>query len=251
MAMRSRRGQVLVLAALTIAITIISTQAYIYQLSKTETSDDWSTLSDYVLSIEQGSRHVVVASLINVSRGGATSNLRENLDRWESFVGGDYRFGRCDLNSSAISQPLYSQGVWLDWGTDGIGVSSASTDWTMNLSGRGTRVDWDFNVNITTTAIVTGSYTGMQGDAKQVTVFLNLLNEGGSTLAANVNLSHFTQGEWRDTTVLESYSQLDFGNGTYRYVFTDDIPGNQVQIRVQIYDRREVFVQAEASLSEE
>jgi len=249
--MRSRpgRGQVLVLAALTISLAILSTQAYVYQLSRTEASAGWSALSDYVLSIEQGSRHVVVASLINVSRGGASSNLGDNLDRWESFVSGDYSYGRCDLNATAISQAPYSDGVWLDWGTEGKGVSSACADFTLNLSGRGADVDWSFTENMTTTVLISGSWVIVETNLKKVTMVVNLLNEGEPALAGTITIAYHN-GSWRDPTQLESYSWQDFGNGTYRYSFTDTLPGAQVQVRAQAYDRRDIFVQAEASLSE-
>ena len=250
MSSRRVRGQVLVLAALTLSLAILSTQAYIYRRSRTEASADWSALSDYVLSIEQGSRHVVVASLINISQGGAASNLGGNLDRWETFVSGDYQFGRCDLNATPASQPPYSGGIWLNWGTNGRGVSSASADFTLNISGRGAEVDWSFTQNITTTAVISGSYTRGLGNIKQVTVLLNLLNEGAPALAGRVTLAYLSGGTWRDPAELGSYSRQDFGNGTYRYSFTDAIPGNQVQVRVQVHDRRGIYVQAEASLSE-
>jgi hypothetical protein len=249
-ASRRGRGQVLVLAALTISLVILSTQAYIYHLSRTGASAGWSALSGYVLSIEQGSRHVVAASLINVSQGGEASSLGGNLDRWEAFVEGDYRFGHCNLNSTVASQTPYVDGVRLDWETDGMGVSSASADFALNLSGRGAEVDWSFNVNITTTAMISGSYVRGEGDIKHVKVILDLLNEGEPALAGIVNLSYHKEGEWRDPAELDSYSQQDFGNGTYRYSFTDTIPEAQVHVRVQAYDRRDVFVQAEADLSE-
>ena len=248
MSRRSIRGQALVLAALTISLAILSTQAYVYQRSRAEASADWSALSDYVLSIEQGSRHVVVASLVNVSNGGAASNFRGNLDRWESLAAGDYQFGRCDLNATVASQTPYSDGLWLDWGTDGKGVSSASADFTLNLSGRGAEIDMIFEGNITTTALVSGSFVRFGGNIKQVTVILDLLNEGEPALAESIDLAYLKEAKWWDPSVLGSYSRQDFGNGTYLYSFTDEIPGNRVPVRFQAYDRRVVFVQAEAAL---
>ena len=251
--MRSRpgRGQVLVLAALTISLAILSTQAYIYQRSRTEASADWSALSDYVLSIEQGSRHVVVASLINVSQGGTTSNLGGNLDRWESFVGGDYSFGRCDLNATLASQPPYSEGVWLDWGTAGKGVSSAFAGFTMNLNGRGAEVDWSFDVNVTTTALVSGSYEQVDQQHKLVTLGVNVLNEGEPSLAGTITIFYSSSKDptWEDAGTLDDYSWRDLGNGTYSYSFTVNVKEKEdVYIRAEVYDRRDIFVQAETTL---
>jgi len=174
------------------------------------------------------------------------------LDRWEAFVGGDYSFGRCDLNATAASQPPYSDGVWLDWGTAGKGVSSASADFTLNLSGRGAEVDWSFAENMTTTALISGSYEtiGPGQNRKRVTVILNLLNEGEPALTGSISILYMKGGKWWDPTILGSYSRQDFGNGTYQFTFEDNIPSNLVRVHADVYDRRDVFVQAEASLSE-
>jgi len=248
--LRQGRGQVLVLAALTISLAILSTQAYVYQRSRARYSTDYSILSDYVLSIEQGSRHVVVASLINVSGGGGASNLEGNLDRWEALVVGDYRFGRCDLNTTLASQLPYSDGVWLDWGTDGKGVSSAFADFTLNLSGRGVGVEWSFDVNASTVVLVSGYWAPIHTNETLVTVIIDLLNDGEPALASNVTVAYWRSNEWNDPSVLPSYSMLDYGNGTYRCSFIDVIPDTPIQVRVQASDRRGVFVQAEASLPE-
>jgi hypothetical protein len=245
----SRRGQVLVVAALAIALTILSTQAYVYRLSRTRISPEHNHLCDYVLCIEQGSSHAVTASLVNVSRGGATSNLRANLDRWESFVAADYSLGRCELNATPASEPPYSEGVWLDWGIDGEGVSSAWADFTMNLSGMGVEVDDRFTVNVTTRVIVSGSYTTIENDNKEIAMVVNLLNEAEPALSGSIGLEYLeSPGQWLEPTQIQSYT--DYGNGTYRYIFTESVAGTEVQVRAQVTDQRGVFVQAEATLVE-
>ena len=219
------------------------------RLSKTGRSDAWIKAS-----YESGRDDLVDFGSEETKdgyyRGRATSNLRDNLDRWKSFVGGDYSFGRCDLNATAASQPPYSEGVWLDWGTDGMGVSSASADFTMNLSDRGAEIDWSFTENMTTTVMVSGSYDRLGTYEKQVTVVVNLLNEGEPTLAGTITLSYFKSWALRDPSELSSYSWQDFGNGTYRYSFTDSITSSTVRVHVETYDRRGIFAQAEASLYE-
>ncbi|MCW3978686.1 MAG: DUF2341 domain-containing protein, partial [Candidatus Bathyarchaeota archaeon] len=91
-------------------------------------------------------------------REGFSSNLNGYLGRWEQFVGGEYRFGLCELNATVFDQAPYTDGIWLDWGADGVGRSSAAVDLTLNVSGRGVEVDWGFSANTTTTVEVSGSY---------------------------------------------------------------------------------------------
>jgi hypothetical protein len=247
---RHGRGQVLVVAALGIALVIISTQAYVLELSRTMVSSDYDCYSDYVLGIEQGAGHVVCASLANVSLGGASSVLMFNLDRWEAFVSGDHTFGWCDLNAMPASQSPYLEGIWLDWGTEGEGVSSACVEFTLNVSSRGLEVDQQFTVNTTTLLSVGGSFVDLGGDTKTITVSVELQVDDGKTLAGSIILEYMKVAAWMDPTGLSTYQGEDCGNGTYIYTFTDDIPNSQVQVRVQVNDVRGVYVRAENSLSE-
>jgi hypothetical protein len=242
------KGQVLVVAALAIALTILTTQAYVYELNNMKISSEHGLLSDYILGIKQESRHVVMASLVNVSRGGAASNFEANLKRWEVFVAGGYSLGRCDLNATPTSSSPYSDGIWLYWGTNGSGVSSAYADFALNLSGREVEVDWSLTVNVTSRVEVSGSYDDLGDDSKEVSVSVNLENEGAPALSGFIVLDYLKLGSWEDPRNLGSYTELDCGNGTYRYTFVDTIPGTFVRVRVQVYDLRGVFVEVEASL---
>ncbi len=244
------RGQVLIVAAFAISILLLSANVYIYRNSRIDASPAYGTLIDYAQHIRLGSIHAVTASLVNVSNGGASSNLGDNLDRWEAFTRGDYRFGICDLNATLGSQVPYSDGVWLDWGVSGVGVSSAYVDFTLNISGRGAEVDWAFPVNRTTEMRVSGSYTVIVGDQKAVTVTMSMLNEGSPALAQSSTLEYLDTGLWNDASLEGDYTAMDYGNGTYRFTFSANIPGAQVDIRMQVIDMRGVFVQAQEALSE-
>jgi hypothetical protein len=246
----SKRGQILVVAAFAISIILLSANVYIYRNSRTDSSPGYSTLSDYAQHIRLGSIHAVTASLVNVSNGGATSNLGDNMVRWESFTGDDYRFGVCGLNATLGSQAPYSDGIWLNWGTSGVGVSGAYVDFRLDISGRGAELDWTFPVNKTTEIRTSGSYTVFSGDQKNVTVTLNVLNEDSPALAQSTTLEYFRSGLWNDASQEGDYAIMDYGNGTYRFLFSADVPGSQIEIRMQINDMRGVFVEAQETLVE-
>ncbi len=246
----SRRGQVLIVAAFAISILLLSANVYIYRNSRIDASPAYGTLIDYAQHIRLGSIHAVTASLVNVSNGGASSNLGDNLDRWEAFTRGDYRFGICDLNATLGSQVPYSDGIWLDWGTSGVGVSSAYVEFTLNIGGRGAEVDWAFPVNRTTEMRVSGSYTVIVGDQKAVTVTMSMLNEGFPALAQSTSLEYLDTGLWNDASLEGDYTAMDYGNGTYRFTFSAEVPGNQINIRMRVNDVRGVFVEAQETLVE-
>ena len=246
----SRRGQVLIVAAFAISILLLSANVYIYRNSRIDASPAYGTLIDYAQHIRLGSIHAVTASLVNVSNGGTSSNLGDNLDRWEAFTRGDYRFGTCDLNATPGSQVPYSDGIWLDWGTSGVGVSSAYADFTLDIGGRGAEVDWAFPVNRTTEMRVSGSYTVIVGDQKAVTVTMSMLNEGSPALAQSSTLEYLDTGLWNDASLEGDYTAMDYGNGTYRFTFSAEVPGNQINIRMRVNDMRGVFIEAQETLVE-
>ena len=246
--MRDRRhsGQALILAALTIAVLMISTNIYLYRLSKIEVETDHDILCDYILNIRLGSRRVVEASLANVTWGGSTQVLADNLERWSSFLEEEYRLGSCLLTATPRSTAPYSSGLWISWGSDGTGISSAYSIFDLKLTGKGAGVNLTQAVEVTTMLLVSGSFTRITGNIKAVSVTCRLFNEGTPALAQNITLLYLKLGAWTDPTVLPDYSYTDYGNGTYLFSFTDEIPGDHVTVSAQCYDRRTIYVQAEA-----
>jgi hypothetical protein len=195
MVRRRRKGQQLITCALFISILVISTQAYIYRMGRSSPSPAFSYLADYALGFRQGSRHAVVASLANVSTGGPSSSMVGFLDRWEAFAVQDYRFGICSLNATPASQAPYSGGTRFNWGTSGVGVSSAYSDFTLNISGRGADVDMDFGVNVTTKVELAGSYVDLGDDRKELSVKMDMINEGQPALAGSRTLEYKDNSE--------------------------------------------------------
>jgi len=102
---------------------------------------------------------------------------------------------------------------------------------------------------VTTRVIIFGSYTTIENDDKEITVFVGLLNEAEPALLGSIILEYLeSPGQWLEPTQIQSFT--DYGNGTYRYVFTESVAGAEVQVRAQVTDRRGVFVQAERTLVE-
>jgi len=122
-------------------------------------------------------------------------------------VAEDYQFGRCDLDTQVASQAPYSDGIWIDWGTTGKGTSSAFAEFNMSLSGRGVEVDHNFEVNTTTTAIVSGNFTQVNNQNKLVTCIVNILNEGKPSLAGTITIFYLQKQIWEDASMSGDYSR--------------------------------------------
>jgi len=246
---KKNSGQVLLIAAFIMAFLLLSAELYIFEVGKIMGEVESNSLNDFVLAVELGSRHVVVGSLANVSNGGSNSVLGWNLQNWSSFIDKQYQFGKGFLNFTLEETAPYSSGIWIDWGTDGFGVSSAYANFTYKLLGRESNLNQSYFINITTTLLVESTYQVGVGDEKQVNVTINLLNEGKPALAKQITIYYKDQlNNWlipHETN--NNYTISDYGNGTYLASFVASIPSSNVEVSAHVFDQREVYVQANAT----
>lgn len=247
---RSCSGQVLLLGVLVIALLLLSTELYVYDLGKALDEEKQNPLTDFILAVKAGSKHVVIGSLANVSEGGTSQTLGNNLKRWASFVGSRYQFGKCILNFTLRDVTPYSSGIWISWETDGLGVSGAYANFTLQVLDRGTDVNLTYTLNITTTLSIKGTYKQMQGNSKQVNVTCDLLNEGKPALAENLTPYYKNLDNWLTPGPQNNYTIIDRGNGTYFMSFVADISPGTVEVSVHVSDQRLICAQANATCIE-
>jgi hypothetical protein len=243
-------GQVLVVAALIIALTIISTELYVYELGRTVGEAKANPINEYVLAIKLGSQHIVTGSLANVSQGGSSQTLTVNLERWASLVYRQYHLGRSILNFTPYETEPYSSGINCLWGSDGLGVSSAYVDFTLKILDQEVNVNVTYAVNVTTTILIQGTYKVIQDDEKQVNVTCNLLNEGKPALAKGIILTYRSSDDWLIPGPQNGYTFVDYGNGTYSISFAAEISSDNVEVSVNAYDQRDIYTQANVTCVE-
>lgn len=251
MTKRGRSGQILAVSALVIALIMISTATYIYDLSGSIGDSEAYSLNDYVRSILLGSKHAVASALANITNGGDNETLAANLDAWKNALGKQYTFGTLTLNYTLSHTSPYASGLYVNWGTDGNGVSEAYTDLSLNVSGRELKMQYPFYVNVSTWLRVDGYLTQVSPQAEQVTVVLRLSNEGQPALAKNITVLYEDTGAWLVPNVINNYALLDYGNGTYRATFTLITSENLLDVSVHVFDSRGIFVQANATLTQQ
>ena len=235
------------LAVLVVSLVLLSTQLYIYEVGRSLDGIESIRVNDFVLAVKLGSKHVVTGALANISVGGEGSILSANLERWASFTGGLYMFGKPVLNHTLRNASPYTNGSRLSWGTDGFGITSAYANFDFSLSDRQVNVKLPYAVNITTSLVVEGIYQTLQDGVKQINVTCDVLNEENPALAENVTVLYEDSGSWQRADTQSSYRFADYGNGTYLVSFEADIPGENVNVSVQVYDIRGIYVQANAT----
>ncbi len=247
---RGDSGQVLIIAALLIALIIISTELYVYELGKTVSEAEANSINDYVLAIKLGSQHIVTGSLANVSQGGSSQTLTVNLEEWASLVDGQYHLGRVVLNFTPYEITPYSSGIKVLWGSDGLGVSSAYVDFILKILDQEVNVNVTYAVNVTTTLLIQGTYKVIQGNEKQVNVTCNVLNEGKPALAKSITLTYRNSDDWLIPGPQNDYTLVDYGNGTYSISFVAEISSGNVEVSVNAYDQRDIYTQANVTCVE-
>jgi hypothetical protein len=105
-------------------------------------------------------------------------------------------------------------------------------------------------MNITTTVLIESTYRIVNGDTKHVNVTINLLNEAQPALAEQITIYYKVSNTWLIPNATNNYEITDYGNGTYIASFNADIPAQNVEVSAHVVDKREIFVQANATSTE-
>lgn len=248
---QNRSGQIIVISALVIALIMTSTAMYIYELSGSLSNADAYVLNDFVGLVKLGSKHVIISALANITNVGQNQTLAANLNRWKEAVGQLYSLGKFALNFTLRDVAPYFDGLYVSWGTDGTGVSEAYGDFQLNASGKDVRMQYPYYVNVSTRLYVEGFLTQITLLTKRVTVTFHLFNEGQPALTKNITIYYRELVQWIKADTIDDYVLIDYGNGTYRATFTLMTLASSLNVSARVFDRRDVFVQANATISQQ
>ena len=251
---RKNSGQTLVITALVISLLILSVFYSVFEAGRKSETRSATTLNDYIIATKLGLENTVTSSLVNVTNGGANEILEYNLGKYVSFVGNKSYFGKCIILFDVSDAAPYQSGLWLSWGSDGTGISSAYANYTLAVTKSESDIQLEHTTNITTRLDVEGTYSLLADTLKQVNVTCSILNEDLAALANNITVHYDYDGSLgtQDWTPADLPEITDYGNGTYTISFiaetqTRDDP---MIISAQAYDLREIFVLANCSCTE-
>jgi hypothetical protein len=237
-------GQLLIIAALAIAILISATTVYVYELGNETDGIDTESLSDFILALKQSARNTMIGSLANISRGGEKAVLAANLDKLSRVIRSLHQFGICQLDYAVLNDSKYDSGVWLSWNASGFGVSGAYANFTLKVNGMGTNLTLVYSLNMTTSVVISGYCIQLAGNEVMVNLTCRVYGDGDNALAKNISLSYENLGSWIPINSSNNLAMIDYGNGTYAISFTVDASVDRVQVSADIYDARHIFVRA-------
>jgi hypothetical protein len=251
---RKNSGQTLIITALAISLLILSVAYGVSEAGRRSEMRSAATLNMPVFATKLGLKNTVTSALVNVSNGGENGILTENLNEYAAVVGNQSHFGKYTVLFTALNASPYQSGMWISWGSDGTGVSSAYANFTLVFTETDSELQLEHAINITTSLNVDGSYTKLGGNFKQVNVTFRVFNEGEAALAKNITLYYDFDGNLgtSDWTAANSPTVTDYGNGTYTLSFTAETQtsNDALIVSAQAYDLREIFVMANASCTE-
>ena len=242
-------GQILLVAAFIMASLLLSAQLYVLDVGKTSGEMNSDSLNDFMLSVKLGCGHVVAGSLASISNGGPSSLLELNLREWAEFMSSQHLGRKNVLNFTLEETAPYSSGVWLFWGTNGYGASSAYVDFAHTLAGRDADVDMAYSINVTTALLISSTSRMLNETARQINITIKVLNEAGPALATQVTVYYNISGTWQIPDI-NNYTFLDYGNGTYLASFTAAAPTPELEVSIHATDFRGVYVQANVTSTE-
>jgi hypothetical protein len=242
-------GQVLVVTALLVALLLLSTALYVIDLEKkTPIAQASETdFSEYKASI----RNTLISGLVNTTNGGDPEILTADLQALKDAITAHSYQNLVGLDFANVSAAPYHNGIWVSWGNSGHGISSAYASLVFVSSASSASSELEYTANVTSEIYVQGSYSMLEGTAKQVNLTVQVQNEGKPALAGNFTLYFEFDGSTssEDWVQVDSPGAVDFGNGTYSFSFIADtnMPSDPVLVSVHCQDLRGVLVNANAT----
>jgi hypothetical protein len=200
--------------------------------------------------VKQGSTHVVVGSLANISNGGSENILDLNLREWASFIGNQYLHGKSVLNYTLQESLPYSSGIWLYRGTSGVGVSSTYANFTHEVSGLREEIQQSYFTNVTTSLMISSTNHMLNATAREITITLHVFNEAVPALARQVTVYYRVSNNWFIPNESNDFAFQNHGNGTYVASFIATFPTADVEVSTHVIDQRGIFVLANMTSTE-
>ncbi|MBN1358804.1 hypothetical protein JW988_08565 [Candidatus Bathyarchaeota archaeon] len=250
---RRNSGQVLIIASLVVTLLLLSTALYVSEIQKNAAVYEQRvnpTFSEYKLGV----KHTVISALANLTNGGSADVLAANLDQFKALVDGHSFETMVEMECTPLNTSSYQNGIWISWGTNGRGTSSAYVNLVLNASGTSATYYSEYAVNVTSEIEVNGYYAVLTGPLKQVNLTCDILNEGKPALAQNFTVYYEQDGslsteEWVQVV---SPTIIDHGNGTYTMSFTAETtnPEDPILVSVHSHDLRYILTQANVTCTQ-
>ena len=242
---RDSHGQVLVITSLLVALLLLSTGVYVIEIQKNQPIISNQT-DNVFLEYQQSIKNTLISALANVTGGGDQNILSADLNEVNAVMTAHSYQAMLQMDYTPLNAEPYQNGFWISSGTNGVGVSSVYVTFAFNSSGFSADSNFMYSLNVTSQVTFSGTCLQLNDTSKQVTLTINVLNEGKPALAQNFNVYYQNDTGW---VAVEQPSLSDFGNGTYQLSFNADSDQsiNPLFVSLICQDQRGISVGANAT----
>ena len=239
---RDSSGQVLIVSALLVALLLLSTALYVIEVGKdvpTVDASETNVFSGY----QQSARSTLISALANATDGGTSNILGTDLAALKTVILSNSYQALLTMDYNTLNSSGYQNGLWISWGANGQGVSSAYASFVFASSSPSATSNMEYAVNVTSAVNLSGNSHQLNETTKQVHLTINILNEGKPALAQNFTVSYQNAADW---VAVDSPSITSFGNGTYTVSFNAQTPqlSDPLVVSLLCQDERGIFVGA-------
>ncbi|MGD6851436.1 MAG: hypothetical protein ACQCN6_05170 [Candidatus Bathyarchaeia archaeon] len=236
----NQSGQVIVITGLLVSVLLLSTAIFVIDLQKNTPKADACDCS-FFDGYRQTAWNTLVSALANASGGGSTDVLTQDLTELKAIIAAHSYQAMVALDYTASNMAPYTEGLWINQGSSGVGVSSAAVNFTFSSFGPTQSSSIQYDLNVSSEIHTSGSYIE-QNETKTVSLTVNVFNEGAPALAQSFSFSYQNDTEW----VQADASVVDHGDGTYTVAFNADtgLQYEPLPVMVQCVDTRGIIVEA-------
>jgi hypothetical protein len=235
-----KSGQVIAITALLVSVLLLSTIVYVIETGK-EVPVAGAAKDNFFPAYEQSIRSTMISALANVTSGGNMSVLKTDLDELNSALVSHSYQSTLRMDYTPLNVAPYQNGLWISWGANGKGISSAYASFVFNSLGFTTNSDIAYAVNLTSAVAFSGTYLQLNDSLLQANLTVNVQNEGNPALAEKFSFYYQNVTEWVE---IGSPSITSFGNGTYAVTFSVGTiqPISPFIVSVYCQDQRGIIV---------
>ena len=236
------RGQVIVVTGLLVALLLLSTSIYVINVQKGTPTVD-SHVDDIFRGYRETTRSTLISALANVSGGGSNNILLSDLAKLKQTISAHTYQSLLTLDCTLIDTAPYNHGLWLFWGSNGVGISSTSVDFVFTSNNAVSSSSTAYSLNVSSQVHISGVYTAELNDSAMVNLDVNVYNEGIPALAQSLTFNYLNGSDW---VPVDSPVIVDNGDGSYDVSFqvqTDPL-NFPLQISTLAIDKRGISVGA-------
>ena len=239
-------GQALIITSLIIAVLLLSTTYYVFEM-KRSVMRDVTTTNSSLKAIRLSTTNTMISALANFTNGGEREVLTADLNRLSSNIRNHFYEGECLLQFTPLNLSSYLDGTYTLRDQNGVGISSSYVSFVVNYSGLTEAYYSEFSTNVTTTLLLRSTHVSNDTE-RTVNVTCQMLNENEPALMKDIGMfyQNETDGLWIMTDSYNNLKVNDFGNGTYLISF--NVQSQYfLQLSASAHDMRDVLVVANAT----